>query len=384
MSEGTHEATSPQQAAAIVWPPSWPRVLDAHFGAPRPGGYRATPEDFQVEEQLGFEPEGQGEHLWLWLEKRDLTTAMVARRLARACEVTQRDVGYAGMKDRHAVTRQWFSVHLPGREAPDDLEARLADLPLTLLEVTRHPRKLKRGVHAANRFRLRVTGEALTDPHLAERWAWLCHHGAANYFGPQRFGADGRNIHRAAGVLARGWRKRDDREGMLLSAARSYLFNELLAARIEAGDWATPLPGEAVILDGSSSQFVAETVDDSLIARAERLDLHPSGVLWGQGRSVAQGEALAREQALAEAHPALCDGLVRAGVKTARRPLRLRLAAPRLAPGEGEAWFSFTLPRGAFATAVLRELIAHPTLSFHPPRQGPEQGAADASTAAVQ
>ncbi|WP_136248171.1 tRNA pseudouridine(13) synthase TruD [Halomonas borealis] len=378
------ETTSTEQAAPIVWPPSWPRVLDARFGAPLPGGYRATPEDFRVEEQLGFAPEGQGEHLWLWLEKRDLTTSLVARRLAKACEVTQRDVGFAGMKDRHAVTRQWFSVHLPGREAPGDLEARLADLPLTLLEVIRHPRKLKRGVHAANRFRLRVTGEALSDPHLAERWAWLCHHGVANYFGPQRFGADGRNLHHASRVLARGWRKRDDRDGMLLSAARSYLFNEQLAARIVEGDWSTPLPGEAVILDGSSSLFVAESLDDSLRERAARLDLHPSGVLWGQGDSLALDEARAREQAQGAAHPELCAGLERAGVKTARRALRLRLQAPCLEPGEGEAWFSFALPRGAFATAVLRELIAHPTLSFHTPRSGPEQGAADASTAAVQ
>ncbi|MFG6177101.1 tRNA pseudouridine(13) synthase TruD [Halomonas sp. THAF12] len=373
-----------RKEATIAWPPHWPRVLDARFGTPRPGGYRATPEDFRVEEYLGFEPEGQGEHLWLWLEKRDLTTAMVARRLAKACEVAPRDVGYAGMKDRHAVTRQWFSVHLPGREAPEDLDARLAELPLTLLEVTRHPRKLKRGVHAANRFRLRLTGEALDGPELAERWDWLCRHGVANYFGPQRFGPDGRNLHRAASLLARGWRKRDDRDGMLLSAARSYLFNELLAARIVDGSWNVPLPGEAVVLDGSASRFVVEAIDASLIERAERLDLHPSGMLWGQGESVARDEALALEQALRGAHPELCAGLERAGVKMARRPLRLRLAAPRLESGEGEAWLSFTLPRGAFATAVLRELIAHPTLNFHPSAEGADRGGVDASTAAVQ
>ncbi|RTR07145.1 tRNA pseudouridine(13) synthase TruD [Halomonas nitroreducens] len=371
-------------AEAIHWPPHWPRVLDARFGAPRPAAYRACPEDFRVEECLGFAPEGQGEHLWLWVEKRDLTTAMVAKQLARACEVAPRQVGYAGMKDRVAVTRQWFSVHLPGREAPHDLAERLSEMPLELLEVTRHPRKLKRGVHRANRFRLRLTGEALADPALAARWEWLCRHGVPNYFGPQRFGPEGRNLQRALSVLARGWRKRDDRDGMLLSAARSYLFNTLLAGRIVDGSWATPLPGEAVILDGSSSQFVVETLDASLRERAERLDLHPSGVLWGQGRSVARDEALAREQALAEACPALCAGLERAGVRLARRALRLRLEAPRFEPGEGEAWLSFTLPRGAFATAVLRELVAHPTLSFQSPPRGPEQGAADASTAAVQ
>ncbi|MDR5865568.1 tRNA pseudouridine(13) synthase TruD [Halomonas koreensis] len=369
---------------AIDWPPTWPRVLDARFGAPQPGGYRAAPEDFRVEECLGFAPEGQGEHLWLWLEKRALTTAQVARRLARACEVAPRAVGYAGMKDRLAVTRQWFSVHLPGREAPDDLDARLADDALTPLEITRHPRKLKRGVHAANRFRLRITGEAAADPELEARWAWLCDHGVPNLFGPQRFGPEGRNLQRAAALLARGWRKRDDRDGMLLSAARSFLFNELLAARIAEGCWAAPLPGEAVILDGSASQFVAESVDASLRERAERLDLHPSGVLWGQGASLAGGEAGAHEARLAERYPALCAGLERAGVRTARRPLRVRLGAARLERGEQEAWLAFTLPRGAFATAVLRELMDHPTLSFQTPPAGPERGGADASTTAVQ
>lgn len=369
---------------AIDWPPAWPRVLDARFGPPVSGGYRATPEDFRVEELLDFAPEGQGEHLWLWIEKRDLTTAMVARQLARACGVSPRAVGYAGMKDRAAVTRQWFSVHLPGREAPVDLEAALAGASLTVLAQTRHPRKLKRGVHRANRFRLRLTGPALADAGLAERWAWLCQQGVPNYFGPQRFGPEGRNLQRAVAVLARGWRKRDDREGMLLSAARSFLFNTLLAERIREDRWATPLPGEVVILDGSASQFTAEVVDASLRERAERLDLHPSGPLWGVGRSVAGGEALAREQALAARYPDLCEGLERAGVRLGRRPLRLRLEAPRFEADAGEAWLSFTLARGGFATAVLRELIAHPSLSFKTPLTGPLQGGEDATTAAVQ
>lgn len=105
---------------AIVWPPEWPRYLDDRLGAPQPGEYRQTPDDFLVEEDLGFAPEGQGEHLWLWIAKRDATTSRVASSLAHLCGVTRRDVGYAGMKDRVAVTRQWFSVHLPGKEAPAD------------------------------------------------------------------------------------------------------------------------------------------------------------------------------------------------------------------------------------------------------------------------
>ncbi len=347
---------------AIDWPPAWPRTLDAEFGPPVPGDYRARPEDFLVEEVLDFAPEGEGEHLWLRVEKRDLTTAMAVRELARLCEVSPRAVGYAGMKDRVAVTRQWLSVQLPGRQAPAGLDAALAERGIRVLEAARHPRKLKRGVHRANRFRLRVTGEAAADERLAARWHCLVEVGVANYFGPQRFGPDGRNLQRARALLSRGWRKRDDRDGMLLSAARSHLFNELLAARVAEGSWNRLLPGEVAILDGTASQFRVEAPDAELADRVARLDLHPSGVLWGTGASVAGGDALAREARLAERYPGLCTGLERAGVRLARRPLRLRLAEPWLERGEGELWLAFALPRGAFATAVLRELIAHPTL----------------------
>jgi tRNA pseudouridine13 synthase len=347
---------------AIDWPPAWPRVLDDGFGPPVPGDYRATPEDFLVEERHDFAPQGEGEHLWLYIEKRDLTTAMVARELAGLCEASPRDVGYSGMKDRVAVTRQWFSVQLPGREAPPGLAGRLAERGIHVLEQARHPRKLKRGVHRANRFRLRVTGAVVEDPRLEARWERLCREGVANYFGPQRFGPAGRNLVRARALLARGWRKRDDRDGMLLSAARSFLFNELLAMRIRAGNWSTPLPGEVVMLDGTASLFPVEIPDDALLERARRLDLHPGGILAGVGDSLASGEALAFEAAVRQRYPALWQGLERAGVRLARRPLRLALAEPALERGEGELRLAFTLPPGAFATAVLRELIMHPGL----------------------
>ena len=341
---------------------SWPRVLDAEFGAPLPGEYRAAPEDFVVEECLDFAPEGQGEHLWLWVEKRDLSTLELARRLARACEVTPRDIGYAGMKDRVAVTRQWLSVHLPGREAPADLAERLADAPLALLEQCRHPRKLKRGVHRANRFTLRLSGAVVDDPRLEARWQRLIESGVPNYFGPQRFGPGGRNLVKARAILAKGWRKRHDREGMLLSAARSYLFNQLLARRIAAGDWDTPLDGELLVLDGSASQFASDGLDAALLERARRLDVHPSGVLWGTGDAATSAAALAHEQAVIAEEAALAEGLVRAGVRMGRRALRVRLDEPSLMYDEGTLTLEFSLPRGAFATAVLRELIDHPSL----------------------
>lgn len=348
------------ETSAAIWPPVWPCAYGGPLAA---GDYRGVPEDFLVEECLGFEPEGQGEHLWLWLEKRDLTTLELTKRLARACEVTPRQIGYSGMKDRVAVTRQWLSVHLAGREAPPDLVERLGDTPVRIFEQHRHPRKLKRGVHRANRFILRISGAIVDHPDLQQRWQTLCERGVPNYFGPQRFGPDGRNLFRARDILRRGWRKRDDREGMMLSSARSYLFNELLALRVTQGNWATPLAGDVVMLDGSASQFVAEESDDALIERASRLDLHPSGVLWGTGRSLAQGEAARYEQRLNDEHPDLCEGLERAEVRLARRALRASLGAPAMSRDKSDLILRFELPRGAFATAVLRELILHPTLN---------------------
>ncbi|WP_192034889.1 tRNA pseudouridine(13) synthase TruD [Halomonas sp. YLGW01] len=351
---------------ATRWPPAWPRSHDESLPA---GDYRAVPEDFVVEECLGFSPEGEGEHLWLWVEKRTLTTHELARMLAQACGVRERDIGYAGMKDRQAVTRQWLSVHLPGREAPENLQAALEARLGTdearvvcLLDQARHPRKLKRGVHRGNRFLLRLTGDVVEDPSLEARWRRLVEQGVPNYFGPQRFGPEGRNLARARALLVRGWRKRDDRQGMLLSAARSYLFNQLLAARIADGSWATPLPGELVMLEGSASQFLADDMDDVLRERAARLDVHPSGVLWGSGRLASQGQAAERERTVIATEPELAAGLEAAEVRMARRPLRLCLDAPRLRREAGALHLAFGLPRGAFATAVLRELMTNPTL----------------------
>ncbi len=345
--------------------PVWPRCLDATLGAPRPAGFRLSPEDFRVDEQLDFKPEGQGEHLWLRIEKRNQSTLEAARQLARLCNVSPRAVGYSGMKDRVAVTRQWLSVQLPGRNAPDDLAAQLATLGITVLEQARHPRKLKRGVHRTNRFILRLQGEAVEQDDFQARWERLCREGVPNYFGPQRFGTHGQNLQRAEALLARGWRKRDDRQGMLLSCARSFLFNELLGQRVARGDWQSLLEGETVMLEGTHSLFRVDQLDTTLVERAAKRDIHPTGLLWGADFDADDSAAQQLEAALAEQHPVLTNGLAQSGVKSARRALRVCLDTPVLESGQrnDEAVISFSLPRGAFATAVLSELISQPDVT---------------------
>lgn len=351
--------SEPASLSSASWPPPW------HYaeGAPSlTGEYRQCADDFQVEEQFDFSPEGHGEHLWLWLEKRGMTTPDLARLLARAVDIPLRDVGFSGLKDRDAVTRQWFSLALPGREPPPDWAAGLAERGVTCLEAVRHPRKLKRGVHRANRFRLKISGEAASSAVTRERWERLTNAGVPNYFGPQRFGPEGRNLHRARQLLVRGWRKRQDPQGLLLSAARSYLFNEVLSARVADGTWCIPQPGDVLNLDGTASRFAVREIDEALRGRAEAGDVHPTGPLWGKGRLESDAETAERETAIVGEFAELSEGLEQAGVRHDRRTLRLRLTDASWETQGDSVWLSFALPRGAFATSVLRELFLHPTL----------------------
>ncbi|MDR5873502.1 tRNA pseudouridine(13) synthase TruD [Vreelandella gomseomensis] len=336
--------------------PHWQRGLDADLGPPRPGHFRLTPDDFLVDEALDFAPEGHGEHLWLNIEKRNLTTLEVVKLLSQRCGVSPRDVGYSGMKDRIAVTRQWLSVHLPGKEAPEGLMRGLAEGGVKVLAHARHPRKLKRGVHRFNRFQLRLGGEAVAADDFETRWQALCQAGVPNYVGPQRFGPSGRNLQRAEALLARGWRKRDDRHGILLSTARSFLFNELLSDRVKQNQWHQPLDGDTLMLEGTHSVFSVDQVDDTLRARAAALDLHPTGPLWGVGRT-SQQAAGEFEAALHSRYPALCEGLLHSGVKRSQRALRMCLSEPSLTRDAQGVVLSFGLPRGSFATAVVSELL---------------------------
>ena len=315
---------------------------------------RSQPEDFRVEEILGYDADGQGEHALLWIEKRGANTDWVARELARFAGVPPVAVGYAGMKDRHAVTRQTFSVQLAGKPDPD--WSLFPHAEVKVLAATWHSRKLKRGALRGNRFVLvlrEARGErARADEVLRE----IQRRGVPNYFGEQRFGREGGNVAQARAMFA-GRRVDRDTRSMLLSAARAQIFNSVLAARVERGAWDAPLDGEIWSLAGSRSWFGPEPFDEALSERLARGDIHPSGPLWGQGEPPAAGEAGALERTVAATMPELVHGLAAAKMEHERRPLRLM-------PRElGWRWFddgalelSFELPAGAYATVVVREL----------------------------
>ena len=330
--------------------PEWAR---AH-GAPLfTATIREQPADFQVVENLGFEFSGSGEHEYLWVEKVASNTDWVARQIARHAGVRPGDIGYAGMKDRHAVTRQWFSV--PARSDTDWSAAAIDGV--TVLDVCRHHRKLRRGAHDSNAFRIALrTADISAMRELAgERLADIRARGVPNYFGPQRFGRQGANLDLARRLFA-GARLKRDKRSIAISAARSFLFNEILSVRVADGSWEHILPGEMVNLDGSGSVFCAEVVDETIEQRAAAMDIHPTGILWGAGSEISQVAAGALERDATDAHDDLRSGLERLGVKAAHRPLRLRVSDLSWEFEDDALWLEFTLPAGGFATAVLREI----------------------------
>ena len=330
----------------------WPRA----WGGPLPRGVmRATPGDFQVREQLNFTPDRAGVHVLVKIRKRGVNTEWVARRLAALAGVKRHAIGYAGLKDRHAVTDQWFSVDLSGREEPG--WRRLESEEITVLEVTRHTRKLRQGAVAANAFQVTLRGVTGDTGTLEARLQCIADEGVPNYFGEQRFGRD--NLERARAMF-RGEIKVRDRfkRGIYLSAARALLFNRVLARRVEAGAWNRILPGDALILHGSNSFFVCEE-KDALQERLQIGDIHPSGPLWGRGELPCKGDAAALENTALAGDGLWRKGLEEAGLKQQRRSLRV---IPREMtwhmPSAQVLRMRFILPAGSYATAVLREVVA--------------------------
>jgi len=326
----------------------------AYGGPPLRGVMRATPEDFFVDEELGFEPEGAGEHAFVRVEKRGANTEWVARQLARLAGVGPNAVSYAGMKDRHAVTRQTFSIHLPGRPDPDWTS--LQHPEFRVLDCRRHSRKLKRGAHKANAFRIvlrDVSGDRAAADACLQR---IAASGVPNYFGEQRFGRGGDNLERARAMFA-GRRVQRHEQGLLLSAARSYLFNRVLAQRVDAGNWNQALDGEVWMLAGSHSIFGPEPPTPELVARHASGDIDPTGPLWGAGELRSMGEVAKIEQDNAERDNDLIQGLVRCGLRQERRALVLRpldLAATWLADSALD--LRFKLNKGLYATVLIREI----------------------------
>lgn len=318
---------------------------------------RQSPEDFQVTEIPLLQPDGEGEHVWLWIRKRNENTQHVAELLSTHAGVHPRQVSYAGMKDRRAVTEQWFSVQLPGREEPD--WQAINSGTVTVLRHERHSRKLRRGTLKGNSFRITLRDIGGDKQSLEQRLVKVRDQGVPNYFGEQRFGRAGSNLHTADKLFKNPkLRLSRNKRGLILSAARSFLFNQVLSARVQAGNWDVPLTGDAMQLQGSHSYFIAESLDADLLSRVASQDVHSSGPLYGRGESPVIKDCLELESTVLGTYASWCEGLEQAGLAQARRALRL--GVPDLAwqwADAGELVLTLSLPAGSYATSILREIV---------------------------
>ncbi|MFC1748592.1 tRNA pseudouridine(13) synthase TruD [Pseudomonadota bacterium] len=320
------------------------------------GRLRSTPEDFQVDEVLGFDLTGEGEHVCLHIRKRNNNTAFIAKQIVRLAGVKNMDVSYAGLKDRNAVTTQWFSIYLSNKPEPD--WSQLNSDEVEVLQVKRHNRKLRRGALKGNQFKLIVRELAGELDGLDERIKRVAEQGVPNYFGEQRFGHDGDNLEKARGMFAGEFKvKNRDKRSIYLSAARSQIFNHVLSTRVENGSWNQALNGDVMMLNGSHSVFAIDNVDDDIIRRVAEGDIHPSGPLWGRGTLASQTDVLTIEQGVAEQYEVFCDGLEKVGMKQERRSLCLPVADLEWCVADDNLSIAFFLPAGCYATTVLRELL---------------------------
>lgn len=341
------------------------------------GRFKAQPDDFCVTEELGFDCTGQGEHLWVQVRKSAISTPEAATRLARAAGVRASAISWSGLKDKQGVCRQWFSIHSPGKDIHTLAQAESEQLVIE--QQLRNDRKLRRGSHRCNHFEIRLielrpiqtnhSGQAALDD-LQQRLEQIKQAGVPNYFGEQRFGFS--NLDDAT-VFFAGQKKPRDRHqrGMWLSAARSAIFNAVLARRVTEQSWNQYLSGDVLNLDGSGSVFAPDNWDDTLQDRLVSMDVHPSGPLWGEGELRTTAQARELEQAVANSLSVFADALPRYGLQQARRSLRLPVKAlnytrPALAePGvdaeqsAAQITLNFSLPPGSYATAVLHELLEY-------------------------
>ena len=313
----------------------FPLDFPCAFGSPtHVGDFRLLPEDFQVDEVLGFEPQEEGEHVYLHIRKRGENTAWVAEQIAHLAQVSINDVGYGGRKDRHAVTTQWFSVYLPKGQEPD--WQLLNSDSVQLLARHRHSRKLRRGDHEENKFVIRLRNvQAAAVSDTEQRLQLISAQGVPNYFGEQRFGHQGNNLVLAQQLFAGKAIRDKQKRGLVLSAARSYLFNLVVAARVQESNWSMLLSGDP--------------------------EAAPSGPLWGRGRLTSSSATLAVEQEALKDWTECCNALEHVGLHQERRPLVLRPQALSWHWEDGvtaqHLVISFALGSGEFATALLREIL---------------------------
>lgn len=315
--------------------------------------FKSVPEDFVVTEKLSFDLTGEGENLFLLIEKRGLNTQQVCQHLAKVLGKRLRDIGYAGLKDKQSVSRQWFSVQ---SNVTQELDlSKVETDQIKLIDKTRHLKKLKVGALAGNAFSIRLRNVSDLEA-VVQRLEQVKVQGVPNYFGLQRFGFNGNNLN-WADRWASGEAIRDKKiKGFALSGARSFLFNEVISARLNQGLFETAIDGDVFMLTGSNS-FFQEDINEQINERLKTGDISISGPLYGLGDNPVSGKVLELEQGVLSSKPNWLALLESEKLEMQRRSIQLRPSNVQYTLSEQDLLVSFELPSGAFATSVLRECV---------------------------
>lgn len=333
---------------------NWPYIKEAPSTTAQ---FKLSPDDFHVNELFEGTFSGEGEHILLKIEKKGVTTEEVVKSLSRLINKSPKLISYAGLKDRQALTTQWISIHAPGEEIEG---VGVLQAPgWKVIEHTRHNKKLRPGYLSGNEFMIRLRDITQTD-EIIDRINSIQLTGVPNYFGEQRFGRDAGNLLRAEEVLVQG-KKIKDRflKGMYFSAARSWIFNLILAQRVTDGSWNKPLNGDVMQLRGSNSIFIDDDHHDELVQRITKKDVSPASPLPGRGKSMVSKQALRLIEKIYDEWQPWIHGLEKNGLEEAWRAniLHIDCITHELVGSDME--LRFTLPPGAYATVVLRELVKY-------------------------
>lgn len=322
------------------------------------GDIRTHAADFLVIEHHDMTFSGSGEHLWFKVEKTNSNTAWVATQLASACKVPARQVGFAGLKDRHAITQQWFSVQLPKVSDLEVIKSKL-DAEIKILEHHWHQSKIKTGQLTHNEFKLVVRNVKGDRAHIEQNIAQVKKLGAPNYFGPQRFGNGMNNIQQAKDWFAGKIRVNNKKlRGLLISTARSHIFNLILAHRIQHNIWQHPITGDILQLNESHSWFPAKDAStEELAERITQFDIHITAALWGEDAVQSTDKCAALESTVANSMSEYQPGFVTHRVKQDRRSMRIHPNQFNHDWVDDNLHLNFKLQPGSYATAVLREII---------------------------
>jgi tRNA pseudouridine13 synthase len=322
------------------------------------GLVKAQASDFRVTEELGFQPTGEGEHLFLLIEKSMMTTHELIERVAHDFSIKTRDIGYCGLKDKLAVTRQWLSLYLPGQMHSLKLPS-VADY--NLLDHQWHNKKLRPGTHRSNHFEV-VVRDVESIPETTRRQLdMIRQQGMANYFGEQRFGRQGDNVEQAVRAFNNPRRARKlsrTKKSLYLSALRSFLFNRVLSRRIEQGIWTRPICGDVFMLSGSQSIFY-EPINDELLERYNHQDISSTISLHGAGNRLLQSQAREIEDAVLAEHEAIGQCLLQVKAKLQMRAARVAVVDLRVEfdKSEQSLYIEARLPRGSYFTTLLEHFI---------------------------